>query len=309
MTLVTIDSAIAKSKFLKEAFTLKHALAGHSLFTLPSLVELAKGLPRDRIEYNSGKVAIGVKPEDVPQIDKSPEDVIRSIEVDNAWMVLKRVESHPAYRSILETFVREANIAAGRQPGDFEDIQGFIFVSSANATTPFHIDAEENILIQIHGDKFVRTFNNDDCALVPEEEMELSPSKHRNMHYEDWFEARATLHALKPGDALHMPYMIPHWVATGSSYSISMAMTWKTPNVVRMNKIRTMNGTLRRFGLPQRPPGASPTLDAAKVYLHDAIRVALDPLRKSERIRTFLRGAIYGKRANYYLNAKPRQGA
>lgn len=304
MTLVTIDGPTAKTKFLKQAFPLKHALAGHPLFTLPRLVELAKSLPADRIEYNSGKLAIGVRLEDVPRIDKTPEEVIRSIEQDNAWMVLKRVESHPAYRSILESFVREANLAAGRAPGDFEDIQGFIFVSSAHATTPFHIDAEENILIQIHGDKFVRTFDNEDRALVPEEEMELSPSKHRYMHYEDWFESRATLHTLKPGDALHMPYMIPHWVSTGSSYSISMAMTWKTPEVIRLNKIRTMNGTLRRFGLPQRPPGMAPSLDAAKVVAHDAIRAVLDPLRKSERVRTFLRGLIYGRQANYYLHTK-----
>ncbi len=309
MSLVTIDQTTAKAKFLKEAFTLKHALAGHPLFTLPRLVELAQSLPGDRIEYNSGRLAIGVNLEDVPRIDKSPAEVIRSIEVDNAWMVLKRVESHPAYRSVLETFVREANLAAGRSAGDFADIQGFIFVSSAKATTPFHIDMEENILIQIHGDKFVRTFDNTDRALVSEEDMEISPSKHRYNSYEDWFESRATLHTLKPGDALHMPYVIPHWVSTGTSYSISMAMTWKTPEVVRLNKIRTMNGTLRRFGLPQRPPGAAPTLDAAKVVIHDALRAVLDPLRKSERMRNFLRAAIYGRQANYYLRAKPGEGA
>lgn len=309
MTLVTIDSTLAKARFLKEAFTLKHALVGHPLFTLPRLVELAKSMPSDRIEYNSGKLAVGVKLEDVPRIDKTPEEVIRSIEVDNAWMVLKRVETHPAYRSILETFVREANLAAGRDAGEFEDVQGFIFISSANATTPFHIDAEENILIQLHGDKFVRTFDNGDRALVAEEEMELSPSKHRYLSYEDWFESRATLHSLKPGDALHMPYMVPHWVSTGSSYSISMAMTWKTPEVVRLNKIRTMNGTLRRFGLTQRPPGASPAFDAAKVALHDAMRGVVEPLRKSETMRNLLRGAVYGKQANYYLRGKTGHGA
>jgi hypothetical protein len=308
MSLVSIDSATAKARFLKEAFTLKHNLADHPLFTLPKLVELAKSMPRDRIEYNSGKVAVGVKPEDVPKINKSPEDVIRSIEVDNAWMVLKRVDSHPAYRSILESFVREANLAAGRKPEDFSDIEGFIFVSSANATTPFHVDMEENILIQIKGDKFVRTFDNTDHSLVSEEDLEISPSKHRNLPYEDWFESRATLHALKPGDAVHMPYTIPHWVSTGSSYSISMAMTWKTPEVIRLNKIRTMNGTLRRFGMVQRPPGASPQWDAAKVALHELVHAVLDPLRKSEKIRSFLRGLVYGRKANYYLDAEPKQG-
>ena len=87
-----------------------------------------------------------------------------------------------------------------------------------------------------------------------------------------------------------------------------MAMTWKTPEVVRLNKIRTMNGTLRHFGLPQRPPGASPALDAAKVMIHDVIRAVLDPLRKSEKMRNMLRGLVYGKSANYYLETQPKQG-
>ena len=307
MSIVSIDATTAKAKFLKEAFVLKHSLAGNPLFTLSRLVELAKNLPRDHIEFNSGKVAVGVKPEDVPKIDMAPEDVIRSIETANAWMVIKRVEVDPDYRAVLETFVREANIAAGRPENEFSEVEGFIFVSSAKATTPFHIDAEENILIQLHGDKSVRTFDNGDRTLVTEETMEIAPSTHRNKPYEDWYESRATLHHLKPGDALHMPYMMPHWVSTGESYSISMAMTWKTPEVLRLNKIRWMNGTLRRFGLPQRPPGVSPSLDAAKVVTHDAVRAIVDPLRKSEIMRRFLRRVLFGKNANYYLETKPKR--
>ena len=307
MSIVTIDRAIAADKFLKVPFVLRHGLADHPLFSLARLVELAKAMPRDRIEYNSGKVAVSVKPEDVPKIDRPADEVIKSIETANAWMVIKNVEEDPEYLGLLETFVGDANLAAGKKPGDYSDLEGFIFVSSAKATTPFHMDAEENILIQIHGDKFVRTFDNGDRKLISEEAMEISPSKHRNQQYEPWYEDRATVHNLKPGDALHMPYMVPHWVSTGDSYSISMAMTWKTPEVLRLNKIRLMNGTLRRFGLAQKPPGVSPALDAMKVFAHDAMRAVIDPLRKSEAIRRVLRGIIYGRKANYYYDTKPKQ--
>ena len=34
-----------------------------------------------------------------------------------------------------------------------------------------------------------------------------------------------------------------------------MAMTLKTPDVLRLNKIRLINGTLRHYVLPQKPPG------------------------------------------------------
>jgi hypothetical protein len=304
MSIVQVDAAVARTHFLKKAFELKHSLADHPLFTLPRLIELANSLPRDFIEYNSGKIAVGVKAEDIPRIDKSPEAVIRSIESDNAWMVIKRVEQDPAYKALLEQFVREANEAAGRKASDYSDLEGFIFVSSAKATTPFHIDMEENILIQIKGDKFVRTFDNEDRSLVSEEAMEFSPAGYRNRAYHETFEKRATLHKLKPGDAVHMPYTIPHWVSTGESYSISMAMTWKTPEVLRLNKLRLMNGTLRHYGLPQAAPGVRPMWDAAKVMLHDVAKATLAPLRRSERLRVFLRGLIYGKKANYYLQTK-----
>ncbi|MGB8315058.1 MAG: cupin-like domain-containing protein [Aestuariivirga sp.] len=307
MSIVSIDPSVARENFLKKPFELRHGLSDHPLFALPRLVELAKSSPRDRIEYNSGKVAVGVKPEDVPRIDMPAEDVIRTIETANAWMVIKFVNEDPAYNQLLKAFVEEANGAAGKKPGDYSDLQGFIFISSANSTTPFHMDAEENILIQIRGDKFVRTFDNADRMLISEEAMEISPDKHRNQKYEDWYEQRATLHALKPGDAVHMPYMVPHWVSTGNSYSISMAMTWKTSEVLRLNKIRLINGTLRRYGLPQKPPGISPLRDFLKVAAHDAMRMVLDPLRKSESIRRVLRGLIYGRKANYYLEGQTKK--
>jgi hypothetical protein len=309
MSLVSADAAIARAKFLNAPFALKHTLSGHPLFTLPRLVRLAQSLPRDRIEYNSGKLKPGTRPEDVPTIDMPAADVIRQIETASAWMVIKFVNEDADYRALLEQFVTEANILAGRAPGDFTDLQGFIFVSSANSVTPFHVDAEENILVQIAGDKIARIFDNRDRALVSEEAMEISPSKHRNQYYEKSFEARAEVFNMKEGDAVHLPYMWPHWIGTGGRYSISMAMTWKTPEVLRLNKIRLMNGTLRRFGWPQRPPGAVPALDAAKVFAHDAMRLAIDPLRKSEALRRLLRGAIYGRKANYYLETGKKAAA
>ena len=307
MSIVTIDAGVAREKFLKAPFALTHGLTDHPLFTLERLVELAQSMPRDRIEYNSGKLLPGQRPQDIPSIDMAPPEVIKRIEEANAWMVIKGVEIDPDYAAILAHFVDAAQAAAGKRTDDYSDLQGFIFVSSANSTTPFHVDAEENILIQIRGDKFVHIFENGDRSLVSEEAMEISPSKHRNQHYEPSYESRAQVFAMKEGDAVHLPYLWPHWVRTGGRYSVSMAMTWKTPDVNRLNKIRLMNGTLRHFGLPQRPPGVSPAMDGIKVLAHDAMRAVIDPLRKSESVRRLLRGAIYGRQANYYYGKEEKK--
>ncbi|MEM8687747.1 MAG: cupin-like domain-containing protein [Pseudomonadota bacterium] len=303
MSLLTLDTAKAKTNLHQHPFQLDHALSDHQLFTLERLVELASKMPRDKIEYNSGKVAINQDPDSTPQVNLEPAQVVREIETCGAWLVIKNVESEPAYRDLLAEFIGELAEASGLDAELFEDLQGFIFISSAGSTTPFHIDAEENILVQISGDKKVHVFENEDRSLVSEGEMEISPDGHRNMHYQPSHEERAAVFNLKEGDAVHIPYMQPHWVGTGERYCISMAMTWKTPEVRRLNKIRFMNGTLRRYGWVQNPPGHSALADGAKVLMHDLARAVLDPIRRSEKARRWLRGLIYGRKANYYYEA------
>jgi len=305
MSSIQLDKNTAGDSLHKTPFQIKHKLINHPLFTLPKLVELAQLMPRDKIEFNGGDLEVGQTPETTPKLDMAPQDVINRIEQHNAWMVIKRVEAIPQYNALLTEFVDDLFAASGKADQKYSHLEGYIFVSSANATTPFHVDAEENVLVQIKGDKSVHIFNNDDRSLVSEEAMEISPSKYRNQSYDESFENHAQVFKLEPGDGVHIPYLLPHWVKVEGEYSVSMAMTWKTPKVERLNKIRLMNGTMRHFGWPQKAPGVSPVMDSFKVGLHDAMRLVLDPLRKSEKIRSLLRGLIYGKKANYYYNKAP----
>jgi hypothetical protein len=182
----------------------------------------------------------------------------------------------------------------------FLDVQGFIFVSSANAVTPFHFDAEDNFFVQIRGDKAFHIFNNDDRALVSDEDYEISPAKHRNMPYKPEFEARAQVFEMQAGDGMFVPYLWPHWVRTGSQYSISMAITWKSPAVMRNNLLLTANAMLRSAKWPQPRPGAHPFFDSLKIAGLKIARALMEPLRRSEWLRRALRGLIFGKKANYY---------
>ena len=52
--------------FPLKPFAIRHKLAGHPLLTLPRIAQLAAELPRDLIEYNSGKVAISQDPDAIP---------------------------------------------------------------------------------------------------------------------------------------------------------------------------------------------------------------------------------------------------
>ena len=256
------------------------------------------------MEYNSGKVGIDQKPEETPLVDLAPTEIVRRIREANAWMVLKRVERVPAYAALLQTVLDDVARNMGHadaKAAGFTQLEGFVFVSSPNATTPFHSDPEDNVFVQIHGDKFFHVIDNTDRSVVPDVAFEVTPSMHRNLPYRPDFEDRATVFKMKAGDGCFVPYLWPHWVRTGETYSISMAMTWKSAAVRRSNKVLFVNGMLRKWGFPQAPVGRNPALDWAKAAAYTALRAPLEPLRRSERMRGMLRSLLFGRGANYYL--------
>jgi cupin-like protein len=301
---ITAANGALKRDFPLKPFAIRHKLAGHPLLTLPRIAQLASELPRDLIEYNSGQVAISQDPDAIPTVDLDPVEVVKRIETSGAWMVLKRVEKSLAYRALLEDTLLSVARARGFNSladAGFEQLEGFLFVSSPNSTTPFHLDSEDNFFVHIHGEKLFNIFDNHDRAMVSDDEIERSMTKHRNLRYNDSFAQRAQEFHLFAGDGCYVPYQWPHWVRTADSYSISMAITWKTREVRRLNDLHFFNSMLRGIGLPQKPPGAQPVLDALKLAFYRTVITAIKPLRASLAMRKILRRIALGKRANYYL--------
>ena len=301
------DGAAFASAFPMQPLSIRHRLADNPLFTLPKIIDLVRELPADSIEYNSGKAAMGQDPDATQLIDLEPAEVVRRIVTCGGWMVLKRIEAHPAYRAVIEDVllsVARANGHSSLKDAGFEDLRGFMFVSSPESTKPFHVDPEDNIFVHIHGDKFFTVCDNRDGSVVSDDAIELSLTKHRNVGYSEDFEKKSTCYSLKPGDGLFVPYLWPHWVRTGSKFSISMAVTWKTRAVMRKNDVFVVNSLLRRAGFPQRAPGHNPALDAVKLALFRGAKAVVDPLRKSLTMRALIRKLVLGKDANYYMKTK-----
>ena len=258
---------------------------------------MASELPRDLIEYNSGKVAISQDPDAIPSVDLDPVEVVKK------HRNRRRLDGAQARRE----FARISGAAGGhaavgrprarlQQPADagFEQVEGFLFVSSPNSTTPFHLDSEDNFFVHIHGEKFFTIFDNTDRTIVSDDEIERSMTKHRNLKYDESFAPRATEFHLFAGDGCYVPYQWPHWVRTSGSFSISMAITWKTREVRRLNDLHFFNSMLRGIGLPQQPPGKQPMLDALKLAFYRTVTTAIKPLRASMAMRRVLRRIALG---------------
>jgi hypothetical protein len=126
-------------------------------------------------------------------------------------------------------------------------------------------------------------------------------TRHRNLKYDERLASRGIEFHLFAGDGCFVPYQWPHWVRTADSYSISMAITWKTREVRRRNDLHFFNSMLRGLGLPQQPPDVQPVRDALKLAFYRTVTTAIRPLRTSLKMRRVLRRIALGKRANYYL--------
>ena len=301
---IAADRDALRRDFPHRPFAMRHGLTGHPLLTLPRIAQLAAELPRDLIEYNSGKVAIGQDPDAIPAVDLDPVEVVRRIETAGAWMVLKRVEHSPDYLALLEDTLLSVARARGFNSlldAGFEQVEGFLFVSSPNSTTPFHLDSEDNFFVHVHGEKFFTIMDNTDRSIVSDDEIERSMTKHRNLAYDESFAKKGREFHLLAGDGCYVPYQWPHWVRTADSFSISMAITWKTREVRRLNDLHFFNSMLRGIGLPQQPPGRQPVRDALKLAFYRTVTTAIRPLRASMAMRRVLRRIALGKQANYYL--------
>jgi hypothetical protein len=301
--IVASNNALNRDFPLKP-FGIRHMLSGHPLLTLPRIAQLAAELPRDRIEYNSGAVAVSQDPDKVKRVDLDPVEIVEQIQTAGAWMVLKRIESSAEYRQLLEDALMSVARARGfksLEDAEFQQIEGFLFVSSPNSTTPFHLDSEDNFFVQIHGEKFFRVYDNEDRVIADDDAIEHSLTKHRNLKYDEAYKPRGIEFHLFDGDGCYVPYKWPHWVRTANEYSISLAITWRSKAVHRDIDLQYCNAMLRDLGYPQKAPGRNPAWDAVKLACYRTGVALVRPLRSSETLRRVLRRIARGKNANYYL--------
>lgn len=269
--LLEIEESAARN-FDRKPFVIRHHLAAHPLFALERLVALARGLHSGGAEFYAGNVPVYTSPEQTPSTGLTLEETIRRIETCGAWVVLKNVEQDPEYGALLNRCLDEVGAVYGSALKGSSDRVGFIFISSAEAVTPCHLDAEHNFLLQIRGSK---TIHVGDRSLLADSELErYFTGGHRNVVLPEDAGSRMVKFALSPGDGVHVPFTAPHWVVNGGGVSVSFSITFQTPESRRRAIVHKVNAHLRKTGVHPMPPGHSTLRDTFKVLGFEALRKA-----------------------------------
>ncbi len=278
--LLEIDAEKFRAGFNRAPFLIRHRLADHPLFSLERLIDLSTRLPEEDIKYNAGDVSVYTGLYKGRRTGLSAQETIRRIEERCSWMVLKNVERDPEYRELLNRCLDEIEVYSDPIDPGMRQREGFIFISSPGAVTPYHMDPEYNFLLQIRGEKTIRIWDSNDRSVLSERELEdyFSGAK-RQLEFKEEYGPKAAVFELKPGVGLHFPVVAPHWVRNGDEVSISFSVTFRTPASERQELVYYVNAYLRRKGLNPTPYGLSPLRDATKFYALRARRRAKRLLR------------------------------
>ncbi len=264
-----IDRESFGAAFGHEPIAIKHDLIDNPLLSLDALGDLAETLPASEVEHNVGDVPDIVSGgEGVERSEMPPGEIARTIETNGLWMVLKRIEKVPAYKQLLDETLDEVEPFVADREGGMTQREGFVFLSAPGSTTPSHTDPEHNILLQVRGWKEMTVGRFPDEKTRQLELEDHTSGGHRNI---DWKPVDPHTFRMEPGDAVYVPPHAPHMVKNGDTGSVSLSITWRTPEIERVARVSSVNARLRKLGLEPKAPGSRPGADKMKASASKAL--------------------------------------
>jgi cupin-like protein len=284
-SMIVLDRDLFRERFNRRHFVFRHHLSDHPLFKLPRLIELARSTAAARADdlyYDAGVQDIrqrwGTAPSSFPV-----DETIKRIQNAGAWIVLKRAENDPSYAAVLDRCMSDILEVSGRElERKMRRREVIVFITSPNRLTTYHIDSENNFLLQLSGRKDISLFRPEDREVTTEQEIERFYSVDTNSAtYKPHLQHHAEVVTMEPGMGVHIPVNAPHWLKNGDNISISVSINYHSYDSERAAIYRT-NYYLRRMGLNPTPPFRSPILDQLKRpvgvalgQLHDRFRFQL----------------------------------
>jgi len=257
-----------------------HQLMGHPLLEYGRLVALGRRLAtKNSVRWHDDRASPDTPFGQAPETNRaqwSAEDTLERIEDARAWCSLLNVQQDPEYRALVDEVLDSVKPRIDRVDPGMCYRGGWIFITSPNAVTPFHIDHEHNFILQVRGKKTVHVWEPLDRESLSEEALELFHGVYRRdrVIWREEIERRAHAFEFEPGMGAYMPTTSPHWVKNGPGVSVTVSFTYYTDATSRRKLLHRANHLLRGRGITPSPVGAHPLRDAAKVAGYRAIRTA-----------------------------------
>ena len=249
-----------------------HRLSDHPLLQLPALVELANRLAKKgAVRTHDDKAKMGTNFTTAPEtnrVERPAAEVVRDIENAKAWLALHNIQQDPEYCALLDQVLDDLRPRVESKDPGMCYRAGWIFVTSPKAVTPYHMDHENNFILQIRGKKKLYVCDPLDREVVTERALELFHAKNSRelVVFREEHKDRARVFDLEPGMGGYMPRTAPHSVENGDNVSITISFTYYTNETRRAKLLHQANEVMRKRGITPTPVGQSRAVDAAKAF-------------------------------------------
>lgn len=276
-----------------------HHISDHPLLQMDSLVQLGSRLAKiGRVRTHSSDAYAGTAFNHAPMLypnQRSAEETLANIVSAKAWMSLLNVQTDEVYRCLVDEVLDDLKPGIDRVDQGMVYRGGWIFVTSPNTITPFHMDKEHNFILQIRGHKRLLVWEPDDIVVLSEAARDLFHANH-SRDLVVWTEAartRAQVFNLEPGMGAYMPSTSPHLVENGDNVSVTVSFTYYTDATRRDSRLHALHHRLRTWGVNPSPVGAYPLVDTC-------MDAALRGARQAHQMLDALRGrTTLSDRAHY----------
>jgi len=297
--LLQIPGDELRACYSREPFTIAHALSEHPLFGLERLVDLACRNAR-HVQWHQGNLApdeVGGDPGDPGRAVRNTfgsrgfpgngldiRETIEQIATNGSWMLIREIGQIPEYAALLDRYMGEVRAAVREVAPGMQCERSDVVISSPGAITPFHMDEEQNFLLQIRGWKQLTVVDGRDRRGVTESDLEIFYAGDGELHpgRVDKGAPHTTLR-LEAGSGVHIPSLFPHSVRNGDEVSVSVTTMFLTEATERRRDLYRLKSWQRRLGLPAAPVGAHPRIDAAKLAAVSTARRVRSRLQRPDR--------------------------
>jgi hypothetical protein len=271
--------------FDRQSYRCRHTLLGHPALELENLARVVQQLPTDNVFFSSGLL-----PKDADfdrahvdyRTGLSLKDTVENMMTSNSYIMLRAPEQDASFQPLFRELRAEVE-GLMRAQGVGEravDPMLYLFIASPNSVTPFHIDRYSTLLMQFRGRKAVHISPawDEQVVAAPDVESFVVRSGVR-VPYRETFDATATRYEFGPGDALHIPFVAPHYVKNGADdVSVSLSIIFNTRETARHLRALHTNHVLRsrlgRLGYRPTPVNRSLPLDHVKSGVNRVLKGA-----------------------------------
>ncbi|MGH8156934.1 MAG: cupin-like domain-containing protein [Rhodanobacter sp.] len=245
----------------------RHRLADHPLLQSDQLVALSERFRcSSRLFTFSNKAGAAANFDEVSRLypnARTIKDSLQDISGAKAWVLLRHVQADPAYRVLIDDALNPIQPEIERKDPGMYYRAGWIFVAAPHTTTPFHIDRNHGILLQVRGVKTVYVWDAEDAEVVTDRARDVFHARH-DLDLVKWneeFRERAHVFKVGPGMGVYIPETCAHMVETSDEPSTTISLTYSTKATRRDALVHVMHDLMHRKGIEPPAVGKRPMLD------------------------------------------------